>query len=97
MDVLAGLVLLSLISADVWRLWSQERRRTSQDLTIRRRGGGHRCAGSKFGESRTPVPAPSVHPCIVDLAGMASARSSHLTKGPTKSSAISLSAIHRQL
>jgi len=39
MDVLAGLVLLSLISADVWRLWSQERRRTSQDLTVRRGGG----------------------------------------------------------
>jgi hypothetical protein len=39
MDVLAGLVLLMLISADVWRLWSQGHRRTSQDLTIRRRRG----------------------------------------------------------
>ena len=39
MDVLASLVLLSLIAADVWRLWSQGHRRTSQDLTIRRRRG----------------------------------------------------------
>ena len=42
MDVLAGLVLLSLIAADVWRLWSQGHRRTSQGLTIRRRRGASR-------------------------------------------------------
>ena len=42
MDVLAGLVFLLLISADVWRMWSQERTRSSQQwpFTVERAGGG---------------------------------------------------------
>lgn len=64
MDVLAGLVFLLLISADVWRMWSQERTRSSQQwpFTVERAGGG-----APVGKSRVALDGGSPvkgHPAL---------------------------------